>query len=168
MGQLEPWEVSLGGEHYLFPEMHYFMNISINNLISLCDPSSPVLPCIHCCLGSPSLRAISRVRRDFPVAWGENLFRTGKSSVINYFPKTCWSANHTGAAGTWVKHIINIQQTLLRNLTFHCRFPLLLRHCRWGWSIQVAWRDEAGRAKWWSEAKPAQCSSLKETKLLPE
>ena len=107
MEQLEPWEVSLGGEHYLFPELHYFMNISMNNLISLCAPSSPVLPCIHCCLGSPSLRAISRVRRDFPVAWGENLFRTGKSSVINYFPKTCWSANHTGAAGTWVKHIIN-------------------------------------------------------------
>ena len=56
---LEPWQVSLGGEHYLFPEPHYFMNIIIKNLILLCDPSSSVLPCIHCCSGCPTLRAIS-------------------------------------------------------------------------------------------------------------
>ena len=51
--------MSLGGEHYLFPEPHYFINISILNLILLCDPSSSVLPFIHCCSGSPSLKAIS-------------------------------------------------------------------------------------------------------------
>ena len=51
--------MSLGGEHYLFPEPHYFIDISILNLILLCDPSSSVLPFIHCCSGSPSLKAIS-------------------------------------------------------------------------------------------------------------
>ena len=85
---LEPWQVSLGGEHYLFPEPHYFMNIIIKNLILLCDPSSPVLPCIHCCSGCPTLEGNLRVLRDSPVGWGENLFRTGKSSDIIYFPKT--------------------------------------------------------------------------------
>ena len=85
---LEPWQVSLGGEHYLFPEPHYFMNIIIKNLILLCDPSSPVLPCIHCCSGCPTLEGNLRVRRDSPVGWGGNLFRTGKSSDIIYFPKT--------------------------------------------------------------------------------
>ena len=41
LGWLEPWQVSLGGEHYVFPEPHYFMNISITNLILLW----PILIC---------------------------------------------------------------------------------------------------------------------------
>ena len=75
---LEPWQVSLGGEHYLFPKPHYFMNIS--NLILLCDPSSSVLPCIHCCSGCPTLRAISKsegIRQ-----WAEGKTFSGQVKVL--------------------------------------------------------------------------------------
>ena len=53
-----------------------------------------------------------RVRRDLPVCWGENLFRTGKSSDIIYFPKTRkqWDLDFHKItlpfADTWIKHII--------------------------------------------------------------
>ena len=91
---LEPWQVSLGGEHYLFPKPHYFMNISITNLILLW----PILICftLHTLLfGLSDSEGNLRVRRDSPVGWGENLFRTGKSSDINYFPET-WKQCRSG------------------------------------------------------------------------
>ena len=75
--------MSLGGEHYLFPEPHYFMNISITNLILLCDPSSSVLPCIHCCSGCPTLRAISEsegIRQ-----WAEGKTFSGQVKVLTLF-----------------------------------------------------------------------------------
>ena len=77
---LEPWQVSLGGEHYLFPEPHYFMNISITNLILLCDPSSSVLPCIHCCSGCPTLRAISE--SEGICQWAEGKTFSGQVKVL--------------------------------------------------------------------------------------
>ena len=80
---LEPWQVSLGGEHYLFPEPPYFINISITNLILLCDPSSYVLPCIHCCSGGPSLRAISQYEGIRQCAEGKTF--SGQVKVLTLF-----------------------------------------------------------------------------------
>ena len=82
---LEPWQVSLGGEHYLFPAPHYFMNINIK------QSDIAVWPILTCFTLHTLLFGLSegnlRARRDLPEAWGENLFRTGKSSDISYFPK---------------------------------------------------------------------------------
>ena len=49
---LAPWQVGLGGEQKLFPKLHLSTNIYNNILTLLCDPFSPIPPCIpSCCPG---------------------------------------------------------------------------------------------------------------------
>ena len=59
---LAPWQVGLGGEQKLFPKLHLSTNIYNNILILLCDPFSPIPPCIpSCCPGRQSYAMASSV-----------------------------------------------------------------------------------------------------------
>ena len=106
---LEPWQVSLGGEHYLFPEPHYFMNISKTNLILLW----PILICftLHTLLfglsdSEGNLRGIRQ--------WAEGKTFSGQVKVLTLITSLKLGSNADldfhkitlPFADTWIKHII--------------------------------------------------------------
>ena len=137
---LEPWQVSLGGEHYLFPEPPYFMNIGITNLISLCDPSSCVLPCIHCCSGCPSLRAISESEGICQCAEGKTF--SGQVKVPTLITSLKLRSNAdldfhkiTLPLLTPELNILSPMSAMHVDLSPQVSSVVFLRRCQWGWSL---------------------------------
>ena len=97
-----------------------------------------------------------RVRRDLPVCWGENLFRTGKSSDIIYFPKTRkqWDLDFHKITLPLLTPELNILSSIS---AMHVQQKCMLHTAVLPWQI---WNCAVRNTKWLLAANP--CYELAE------
>ena len=153
---LEHWQVSLGGEHYLFPEPHYFIDISILNLILLCDPSSSVLPFIHCCSGSPSLKAISESEGICQFAEGKTF--SGQVKVQTLFTSLKLESNEIWISIKSHCPLLTPELNILSSISaMHVQQKCMLHTAVLPWQI---WNCAVRNTKWLLAANP--CYELAE------
>ena len=131
------------------------------NLILLCDPSSSVLPCIHCCSGCPTLRAISE--SEGICQWAEGKTFSGQVKVL-----TLITSLKLGSNADLDFHKITLplltpgpELNILSSMSAMHVSPQVsscfLRRYQGGWSLTKSpdmrwggrgWGDEAESAAW--------------------
>ena len=129
---------------------YYFINISILNLILLCDPSSSVLPFIHCCSGSPSLKAISESEGICQFAEGKTF--SGQVKVQTLFTSLKLESNEIWISIKSHCPLLTPELNILSSISaMHVQQKCMLHTAVLPWQI---WNCAVRNTKWLLAANP--------------